>query len=86
MILKNIAFVPQDVKISKGTKATWTNSDTVSHYVNTDSHPAHTYQLNQNSEELRQGDSFTYTFENTGIYPYHCSAHAVTMTANILVE
>ena len=84
--MKNIAFVPQNIKISKGTKITWTNSDSVSHYVNTDSHPAHTYQADQNSEELKPGDSYAYTFNQSGIYPYHCSAHASTMIANILVE
>ena len=84
--MKDIAFVPQNVKISKGTRVTWTNSDSVSHYVNTDSHPAHTYQLDQNSKEIKPGDSHTYTFDAPSIYPYHCSAHADTMTANILVE
>ena len=84
--LKNIMFDPKNIKISKGTKVTWTNSDSVSHYVNTDSHPAHTYILDMNSKELKQGDSYSYTFDKAGIYPYHCSAHADMMTANILVE
>lgn len=84
--LKNISFLPQSIRISKGTQVTWTNSDSVIHYVNTDSHPAHTYVQNQNSKALSSGDSYSYTFNEAGIYLYHCSAHADTMTGNILVE
>lgn len=84
--LKNIMFGPKNVKVSKGTTVVFVNSDTQGHYVNTDSHPAHTYLLDMNSKELKQGDTYSYKFETPGIYPYHCSAHASTMTANILVE
>src|SRR3989344_8637584 len=41
--MSQIKFVPMNLKISKGTKVTWVNDDSVEHYVNTDSHPAHTY-------------------------------------------
>lgn len=83
--LSNFAFVPQKVKVSRGTKVIWTNNDQVGHYINTDSHPAHTYFLAQNSKLLSKGDSFSLVFEKPGIYPYHCSAHTY-MTATILVE
>lgn len=84
--MKAIMFEPKNIKVSKGAKVTWTNSDSVAHYVNTDSHPGHTYELNMNSEVLQSGDSYSYTFTEVGIYPYHCSAHTTTMAANILVE
>ena len=84
--MKNIVFVPQNIKISKGTKVTWTNNDNTTHYVNTDSHPAHTYLQSQNSKALENGDKYTLAFDTAGIYPYHCSAHADTMTGNILVQ
>lgn len=84
--LQNIAFEPASILIDKGTKVMWVNKDTVSHYVNTDSHPTHTYFTNQNSRELTKGDTYSVVFETPGIYPYHCSAHAETMTGSILVE
>lgn len=84
--LKDIAINPKNVKISKGTKITWVNNDTAEHYVNTDSHPAHTYILDMNSKILGQGESYSYTFTEAGIYPYHCSAHADSMIGSILVE
>lgn len=84
--LKNIAFVPKDIKVAQGTKIIWVNDDSVEHYINSDSHPAHSYFSEQNSQALKQGESFSLTFGRKGIYPYHCSAHADSMSGNILVE
>lgn len=84
--LTNSAFSPKDVRINKGTKVVWTNNDNTVHYVNTDSHPTHTYYKDQNSKALNKGDTFSLTFDTPGIYPYHCSAHADTMTGTIIVE
>ena len=79
-------FEPMNIIINKGTKVTWVNDDSVEHFVNTDSHPAHTYEPKQNSHALSYGDSYSYTFEKPGIYPYHCSAHERVMKASILVR
>ena len=84
--LSEIQFKPQNIKIEKGTKVTWINEENVDHYVNTDSHPAHTYFPEQNSRALGKGDSYSVTFNTTGIYPYHCSAHPENMAGFILVE
>lgn len=84
--MSEIMFKPQNIKVSKGTKVTWINNDSVEHYINTDSHPAHTYYLDQNSKALGKGGSYSITLENPGIYPYHCSAHAGSMLGSILVE
>ena len=84
--LASIAFNPKDIRISKGTNVVWTNSDNTVHYVNTDSHPAHTYYIDQNSKALNKGDTFSLTFNTPGAYPYHCSAHADTMAGTIIVE
>lgn len=84
--LKEIAFSPKNIKISKGTEVTWVNQDSVEHTVNTDSHPAHTYYLSQNSRTLKKGDAYSVTFTETGIYPYHCTPHAASMKGAVLVE
>ncbi len=84
--MKNIAFTPPKVKISKGTTITWSNLDNFDHTVNTDSHPAHTYFLGQNSKTLTNGDTYSVTFETPGIYLYHCTPHADVMSGQILVE
>lgn len=84
--LAGVQFSQREVRITKGTKVIWVNDDSVEHYINTDSHPAHTYEPGQNSRALAQGQSFSYTFTKPGVYSYHCSAHAATMTAAIVVE
>ena len=84
--LTNFAFKPKEIKISPGTQVIWKNSDPVSHFINTDSHPAHTYFPQQNSRELGEGDTYSLTFTTPGLYPYHCSAHAAMMTGTLLVE
>lgn len=84
--LSQIKFQPMEIGISKGTKVIWTNDDEVEHYVNTDSHPAHTYYPSQNSKALKKGDTFSTTFDTPGIYPYHCSAHAAVMAGSVVVD
>lgn len=84
--LKNFQFNPPKVRISRGAKVTWTNQDSVIHTVNTDSHPAHTYYLNQNSRDLNKDDKYEVVFNTPGIYPYHCTPHADTMKGQILVD
>jgi plastocyanin len=83
--LVDIKFKPEIIRVSPGTTVLWTNSDEVEHYINTDSHPAHTYFPSQNSKSLSKGDSYSVTFAHPGVYPYHCSAHAGTMAGRIIV-
>jgi plastocyanin len=84
--LKDIAFTPREILVSPQTTITWTNSDSVEHYVNTETHPYHTYFLAQNSRALSKGETFSTTFGEVGAYPYHCSAHAHIMRGTIVVQ
>ncbi len=84
--LQNLAFSAPQVRVSKGTKVTWVNQDDTEHTVNTNSHPAHTYYLDQNSRTLAKGDTYSTTFNDTGIFLYHCTPHADTMHGQIIVE
>lgn len=84
--MSQIKFKPMEIRISKGTKVTWVNDDSVEHFVNTETHPAHTYFSDQNSRGLKKGESFSTTFDKVGFYPYHCSAHVPqNMRAAIVV-
>jgi plastocyanin len=85
IVMKDIAFMPERIRINRGTQVIWTNEDSVIHYVNTDSHPAHTYYPKMNARALNEGDTFSLTFDMAGIYPYHCSAHT-NMKGSIIVE
>jgi plastocyanin len=84
--MSQIKFSPMDTIIAKGTKVTWINDDDALHYVNTDSHPAHTHVPELNSQALNKGESYSYTFNQLGAFPYHCSAHASSMTGTVVVQ
>ena len=84
--MSQIKFEPVNVRINVGQTMTWVNNDNVDHYVNTDSHPAHSHTPGLNSRALAPGATYSYTFTKPGAYPYHCSAHAGTMTGMIVVE
>ncbi|MEX0616278.1 MAG: plastocyanin/azurin family copper-binding protein [Candidatus Woykebacteria bacterium] len=84
--MRDIKFGEDKVIISPGTKVVWINQDSVGHFVNTETHPEHTYFQEQNSRELTQGQTFSQTFTILGQYNYHCSAHASTMFASLIVS
>jgi len=84
--LDQLAFNPANVIVSPGTTVTWKNLEGLEHYVNTDTHPYHTYEFDMNSRKLNLDDEFSHTFEQVGAYPYHCSAHADVMAGTIVVD
>ena len=73
--IRNFAFSPQYVTISKGTTVTWTNLDSTPHQII--NNPTGTAGLGQlfRSSPLETGQSFSYTFTSTGMFPYHCNIH-----------
>jgi plastocyanin len=66
--IQNYSFSPSMLTIQKGANVTWKNSDSVQHTVVSDS-PAFSSPL------LNTGDSYTFQFNSTGTYSYHCSLH-----------
>jgi len=85
--MSELSFNPRYVRVSQGTKVTWSNREGVEHFVNTDPHPTHNYITGINSRGLFEGNSFEYTFNEAGEVHYHCSAHEdIGMDAIILVE
>ena len=75
--IQNYAFSPSTLTIQKGANVTWKNDDSVQHAVVSDS-PAFSSPL------LNTGDTYTFQFNSTGTYPYHCSIHTY-MTGAITV-
>ena len=76
--MSNMAFSPGNLKVKTGTTVTWTNDDNMSHTVTADNGTF-------NSGSMKSGDTFKYTFNTVGTYPYHCNFHA-GMKATIVVE
>ncbi len=76
--ISGFAYVPPTLTVSVGTTVTWTNKDSVSHTVTSNDNLF-------NSGTLATGATFEYTFNQKGIFDYHCSIHPY-MTGKIIVE
>ncbi len=70
------AFSPAVLNIKKGETVTWTNDDSVPHAIKFAA---------LSSENLNDGDSFSFTFTNAGTFDYYCSLHP-SMAGKIIVE
>jgi plastocyanin len=66
--VQNFAYDPMTLTVPAGTKVTWTNNDGVAHTVTWD-------DMSVNSGLFGQGESFSYTFDTPGEYPYYCIPH-----------
>ena len=69
-------FTPSILEVDPGTEVTFTNKDPIVHNVSA-------YEWGQ-LEDMMQGDSFTATFTEEGIYPFACSYHPA-MTGAVVV-
>jgi plastocyanin len=77
--IQNFAFSPADITVKKGTKVTWTNKDGAPHTV-TESDS----QDGPASGSLGNGQSYSFTFNTTGTFKYHCTIHS-SMTGTVTV-
>jgi len=78
--IDNYSFSPGALTIPAGTTVTWTNRDSEVHTVVADDN-APSFK----SAGLDTDDSFSFTFNKTGTYAYHCSLHP-HMTGTITVQ
>jgi len=75
--IRNYAFNPSTLTIRKGATVTWMNYDSVQHTVTSNSGAF-------SSPLLSTGATYTYQFNSTGSFSYHCSIHTY-MTGTIVV-
>ncbi len=76
--IQNYAFSPSTLTVSSGTTITWTNTDSVSHNLVSDSGAFE-------SPTIANGQTYSYTFNTPGTYSYHCGIHP-SMKATIVVQ
>lgn len=69
--INNFAFGPQNITVKAGTTVTWTNKDSASHTVTADQASADAPA----SQNLAQGQTYSFTFKKAGTYAYHCQIH-----------
>jgi plastocyanin len=77
--IEDFAFNSANITVKKGATVTWTNQDSAAHTVTeTDS------QAGPKSDNLRPGQSYSFTFKAAGTYKYHCLIHP-NMTGTVTV-
>ena len=77
--IEGFAFDPDEITIASGDTVTWTNYDDSRHTVTEDDDAF-------DSDDLDQGDSFSWTFDVAGSYGYFCDRHDETMSGTVNVE
>lgn len=78
----NGTYSPREITINEGDTITWTNNGTMDHTVTAD-------DRSFDSGLLSPGESFSLTFDDSGIFPYYCIPHGapggVGMSGQIIV-
>jgi len=76
-------FVPETLRVIEGATVTWINRDEYGHEI-TGGLPG-----DENgefaSDRIFQGERFSHTFDETGVYPYFCRLFT-SMTGVVMVE
>ena len=94
--IKDYAYARPNIKITKGTRVTWTNQDTVEHNVmqqHDDSDVAHAAPSVADVRPdvfagplLAKGGRYSFTFTEVDSYPYHCAPHPAMKGTVVVTE
>ncbi len=76
--MKGLAFNPSALTINKGANVTWTNDDSTTHTVTSDTGAF-------DSGNMNPGATYTRQFNDTGTFAYHCTIHTF-MKGTITVQ
>ena len=69
-------FLPGEVTIAAGGHVEWANTDNTMHFATSGDGATMTPDGVFDSGMMNPGDTFSFTFEEPGTYPYYCMVHA----------
>ena len=69
VVLDKACFQPTVIRLDAGQQVTWTNKDPEAHTVTGVANSWGSYK------ELGQGDTVSYQFDKSGVFPYFCFLH-----------
>ena len=82
--MKDFAFRDKTITLDKGTTVVWLNQDPAKHTITSDSGSP------LNSKDVKAGQQFTFTFTQSGTFPYYCEYHGdkggVDMAGTVVVR
>lgn len=82
--MQDSKFSPGVIEVTSGTEVIWTNSDSYSHTVTSGTRDEPTGIFD--SGTISGGDTYSYTFKETGTYEYFCEFHEGMRGSVIVVE
>jgi amicyanin len=96
MDIKDFKYEKPKIKIKKGTIVTWTNQDAIQHNVMKEHDDDDTPHDPPSKDEVKpdvlagqllsRGESYSFTFNEVGNNPYHCSPHPYMKGSITVVE
>lgn len=83
-------FKHQDLTLQAGTTVVWTNRDSVQHTVTSgspsDPDAGSLFDSGSNQADwVVQGETYSFTFNQAGMFPYYCRVHGAAMSGTITV-
>jgi plastocyanin len=78
IVIKDFTFMPNSLTVKPGTAVTWVNRDDEPHSVVSDMGLFRSGAVDTN-------ETFSFKFDKSGTYPYHCALHP-RMVATIIVQ
>jgi plastocyanin len=73
--IQNFQFNPSSITVKSGTTVTWTNMDDAQHTVTRPLEGGGVQMAGPDSPVLNRGDTYSYTYNGVGFFPYHCRIH-----------
>lgn len=80
--MTNLQFAPKGIRIKPGTTVSWVNKDVALHNVSS----IDQVFLSAPQGDMKQGDTFSYTFNTPGTFRYQCTFHHPNMNGVVIVE
>lgn len=78
--MKDLRFQPQGIRVRPGTTVTWVNKDAAVHNVR------QVQSAFLSADEMKSGDTFSFTFAQPGSYRYQCTFHHPSMNGIVIVD
>jgi plastocyanin len=74
--ITSTGFQPTNITIKAGTTITFVNDDNAPHWPASGEHPTHTILPGFDAlRALTQGETYSFTFDKVGAWPYHDHLH-----------
>jgi plastocyanin len=90
--MKLVAYQPEKLTVDAGTKVTWKQTDPGAHTVTSGTVEQGGAGVTQQPDDrfdsgnIATGDTYEFTFDEAGAYPYFCRLHPATMRGEIQVR